>query len=94
MVRNRARDLIPLITARRRHILLDSTPAVRRLALPARLVEVRGRFARLLDDLATTVIDSGLVFAVIAVVLIFGVFAAVGIKVSLLVQQMTRLVIH
>ncbi|MEO8517821.1 MAG: hypothetical protein ABI438_01475 [Dermatophilaceae bacterium] len=47
-----------------------------------------------LDDGANTAIESGLIFALIAVVLIAGVLAVVAIKISVLVHYLAGFVIH
>jgi Flp pilus assembly pilin Flp len=47
-----------------------------------------------MDDGANTAIESGLIFALISVVLITGVLAVVAIKISVLVHHLAGFVIH
>jgi len=89
-----ARDEIALRTARLRGIPRGLTPPAHKLVLLPRLLRLPHRFAKRLDDGANTAIESGLVFALIAVVLLMGVLAVVAIKVSAFIHYLANFAIH
>jgi Flp pilus assembly pilin Flp len=77
-----------LVSATGRRFTVGSTPLGRSFVrLPRRLV-------KRMDVGANTAIESGLIFALIAVVLIAGVLAVVAIKISVLVHYLAGFVIH
>lgn len=89
-----ARDDTARMRAVRRGMPLGSTPRARTFVLLPRLLTLPRRLVKRLDDGANTAIESGLIFALIAVVLIAGVLAVVAIKISVLVHYLAGFVIH